>query len=140
MKYYILFIAFLFLSCNKNKKPELTKDKDLMAFSNLKESDLTKVEITPIIDLDTINEESKKVEFQVKNIGEKDLNPLIIKPTCTCIIVSKYNKVVKPNQEQRISVNVPIEEFGNFSKTIFVYGNFFPYMQRVNIIGYRRKQ
>lgn len=132
-----LLLALLF-SCNKSIKIKKIVDKDYEKMSKIKDENLTKIVVPNIISLDTINDNEKEVVITIKNVGKKDLKSLVVKPYCNCINVPKYDSVIKPQTDQRITLNIPIVEKGNFSKSIFIYGNFYPYVRTILIEGYRK--
>lgn len=139
MKNKISFCLLLviLLSCNKKPTHKLT-DKDYEKMSKIKDENLTKIVVPAIISLDTINDNEKEIVITIKNVGKKDLKSLVVRPYCSCINVPKYDSVIKPQTDQRITLNIPIDEKGNFSKPIFIYGNFYPYIRTILIEGYRK--
>jgi thiol-disulfide isomerase/thioredoxin len=62
-----------------------------------------------------------KHSFEVKNVGEKPLNILNVKPSCGCTLAGKYDKVIAPGATGQIPVSVDSAKlFGTFKKTIRV--------------------
>ncbi|MCF2219729.1 DUF1573 domain-containing protein [Chryseobacterium sp. PS-8] len=145
MKKYAI-VAFVFLlSCKEEKKVKSNNfnlknnDEIYKRVSKIPESQLTKIEIPEFIDLDTIEGDHKKIDITIKNIGQRNLRSLIVKPPCSCNEISKYDSIMLPSQSQTISVNMKFEKLGNFYQGITVYGSFYPYIKKIYIEGYRKK-
>jgi hypothetical protein len=61
------------------------------------------------------------------------------KGICICTTLTDYKKTLLPNEEQTIEITVDLaEEKGNFLKEIFLYGTFYPYQRKIQIVGYRK--
>ncbi len=62
-----------------------------------------------------------KHAFEVRNIGEKTLKILNVKPGCGCTLAGKYDKVIEPGAIGKIPVSVNSRKlYGKFRKTIRV--------------------
>jgi hypothetical protein len=123
------------ISCNQ--KPEIRKDKTYAMFSKTNDRFLTKISTESIIDLDTIETQNPVIKLKIKNIGKNNLN-FKLRFHCECITPPKYRYALKPNEEQKINMEFPIDKTGNFSYPIWVYGNFYPYTREIRVEGYRK--
>ncbi len=62
-----------------------------------------------------------KHTFEVKNVGEKPLKLLSVKPSCGCTLAGKYDKEIAPGATGKIPVSVDSKKlFGKFKKSIRV--------------------
>lgn len=50
----------------------------------------------------------------------------------------EYDSVLQPKKEQKISVNMSINEIGNFYLPVTVYGTFYPFKRVFYVEGYRK--
>ncbi len=65
-----------------------------------------------------------KHTFEVKNVGDKPLKILNVKPSCGCTLAGKFDKVIEPGATGKIPVSVNSAKlFGKFKKTIRVTTN-----------------
>ncbi len=65
-----------------------------------------------------------KYTFEVKNVGDKPLKILNVKPSCGCTLAGKFDKVIEPGGTGKIPVSVDSKKlFGKFKKTIRVTTN-----------------
>jgi thiol-disulfide isomerase/thioredoxin len=65
-----------------------------------------------------------KHTFEVKNVGDKPLKILNVKPACGCTLAGKFDKVIEPGGTGQIPVSVDSKKlFGKFKKTIRVTTN-----------------
>ncbi len=65
-----------------------------------------------------------KHTFEIKNVGDKPLNVLNVKPSCGCTLAGKYDKLIAPGATGKIPVSVNSTKlFGKFKKTIRVTTN-----------------
>ncbi len=65
-----------------------------------------------------------KHTFEVKNVGDKPLNILNVKPSCGCTLAGKFDRVIEPGGTGKIPVSVNSAKlFGKFKKTIRVTTN-----------------
>ena len=65
-----------------------------------------------------------KHTFEVKNIGDKPLKILNVKPSCGCTLAGKFDRVIEPGGIGKIPVSVNSAKlFGKFKKTIRVTTN-----------------
>jgi hypothetical protein len=139
MKKYVVITVLLSIiySCGKPKMTYV-KDKEYLKMSKITDEKLTRISVPHIIYLDTIDDSEVDISFTIKNIGRKDLNPILLKFHCGCITPPKYKSALKPNEEQKINMEFPIDKKGNFSYPIWVYGNFYPYTREIRVEGYRK--
>ena len=105
--------------------------------SKIKDEDLTKIEVSNLISLDTIDNDKREITIKIKNVGKKDLKP-IIRFHCSCITPPKYDSIINSGKEENIKMEFPIDKKGNFSYPIYVYGNFYPYIRTILVEGYRK--
>ena len=138
MKYFCAILFMMMISCDQKTNIKKDIDKDLTRFSKLKETQLTKISFTKIIDLDTIDSNEQSITLKITNIGKIDLNPLVVRYHCPCISPPNYDSILKPNETREIKLNFPIDKKGNFSYPIWIYGNFHPYIKTVYVEGYRK--
>lgn len=141
--FFIIFVTLL--SCKQEKTTnnnqfDLKKsDKDYKRVSKILENQLTKIDIPQFIDLDTIESNHKLINLTIKNKGKRNLTSLFIKPPCSCIQMPEYDSIMLPNESQTISIDMTFDEVGNFYRPITIYGNFYPYIKKVYVEGYRKK-
>ena len=65
-----------------------------------------------------------KHTFEVKNVGDKPLKILNVKPQCGCTLAGKFDRVIEPGGTGQIPVSVNSAKlFGKFKKTIRVTTN-----------------
>ena len=134
----LLLLLTLTVSCNKNSVKIENIEKEITRFSKLKDNQLTKINIPSIIELDTIENDMKKITIKISNVGKVNLNPLIVRFHCQCVSSPIYDSILKPNETRLINVDFPIDKKGNFSYPIWVYGNFYPYIKTIYVEGYRK--
>jgi len=144
MKNYIYVIFVFFLSCKEEKIVKSNfnlknSDEVYKKVSKIPDGQLTKIEVPEFIDLDTIEGNSKIVNITIKNKGHRNLTSFVVKPPCSCNEVSKYDSIMLPNTSQTFTINMKFEKTGNFYQGVTLYGNFYPYIKKVYIEGYRRK-
>ena len=130
----ILCLIFLFTSCKYKQV-----DKELEVLKQFPNNKLTKLELVSYINMDTVNSKIFKTSFKMKNVGTKSMDSIFIKGICICTTLTDYKKTLLPNEEQTIGITVDLaEEKGNFLKEIFLYGTFYPYQRKIQIVGYRK--
>lgn len=139
MKKLIALFLFYLVSCNKtSENKNIIPDLHFTKVWKTPTSELTKIELPSNIDLDTIEGNHKTIDFTIKNTGNKILKSLFIKPPCSCIQMPEYDSVLQPKKEQKISVNMSINEIGNFYLPVTVYGTFYPFKRVFYVEGYRK--
>jgi hypothetical protein len=130
----ILCLIFLFTSCKYKQV-----DKELEVLKQFPNNKLTKLELVSYINMDNVNSKIFKTSFKMKNVGTKSMDSIFIKGICICTTLTDYKKTLLPNEEQTIEITVDLaEEKGNFLKEIFLYGTFYPYQRKIQIVGYRK--
>jgi len=130
----ILCLIFLFTSCKYKQV-----DKELEVLKQFPNNKLTKLELVSYINMDTVNSKIFKTSFKMKNVGTKSMDSIFTKGICICTTLTDYKKTLLPNEEQTIEITVDLaEEKGNFLKEIFLYGTFYPYQRKIQIVGYRK--
>jgi len=88
--------------------------------------------------MDTVHSEGFETSFKIKNIGKNVMNNIFIKGICSCTTFDFYKKTLLPNQEQNINLRINLlDEDGYFLKEIYVYGTFYPYLRKIQIVGYK---
>jgi len=135
IKPFLFLILFSLVSCFKYKEED-TEYKELQKISP---ESLTKLSLNNFIDVDTIVNKDFKTSFKIKNIGNKTMNNIFIKGICECTSFSEYKTSLLPNEEQSTEVSINLDqEKGNFLKEIFLYGTFYPYTRKIQIIGFKK--
>jgi thioredoxin-related protein len=66
---------------------------------------------------------SKKIRFQVKNLGNKDLKISKIMPDCGCTVARYTKTVIKPKSVGDIELEFKASRLGDFSHAIYVESN-----------------
>ncbi len=66
--------------------------------------------------------ETKQLSVRLKNVGKRDLTIRAVQPNCSCIIAQADEKVLKPNAEATLSIQLIAEgRLGTQNKAITVY-------------------
>jgi hypothetical protein len=135
-KHFITLVIFFFLSSCKEKD----KDFEYENLKNYPENQLTKIEVDQSFkNVDTIKVDSLNVVFVMKNIGSKKLNKIFVKQTCDCEVISKYKTSLNVGESQNVKIAINLEGVkGNFNKSIYLYGSFFPYVRKLQVIGFKK--
>ncbi|MFZ4107000.1 DUF1573 domain-containing protein [Flavobacterium sp.] len=132
---FILLTLLTLVSCFKYKE----EDREYNELKKLPNEKLTKLELVNYINMDTVNEKIFKTSFKMKNSGNRVMKNVFIKGICSCTTFSDYKKTLLPNEEQTIDVTIDLaEEKGNFLKEIFLYGTFYPYSRKIQIVGFKK--
>ncbi|PKP15727.1 MAG: hypothetical protein CVU07_09195 [Bacteroidetes bacterium HGW-Bacteroidetes-23] len=136
LKISILILAlFLVISCIKYKEVDLEYDE----LKELPNDRLTKLELVSYVNMDTVNSQIFETSFKMKNVGTKTMKNIFIKGNCGCTTIADYKNVLRPNEEQNIQITIDLEkEKGNFLKEVFLYGTFYPYQRKIQIVGYKK--
>ena len=135
IKIQIILCSILLLSsCNYRQV-----DKELEVLKKISNKKLTKLELISYINMDTVNSKIIKTSFKMKNVGINSMDSIFIKGICSCTTFTEYKKKLFPNEEQTIGITIDLaQEKGNFLKEIFLYGTFYEYQRKIQIIGYRK--
>jgi hypothetical protein len=116
----LVFIGFLFISCNSSEKLENTKIK----FDN---------ETYEFGEIPYGKDASKSINF--KNVGKYPLQIEKIKSSCGCTVLRFEQKKIEPNHFGEFEVFYDANAIGRFKKSIYVYYNGLDSPSKITITG-----
>lgn len=136
----LLFIITCIYSCKKEE------NKDGKFFTRMKELNKIPKDSLGILStqtyyyLDTISIDTVKTKLKFKNVSKNKIKGFAIEPTCDCTIINKkVQTIIFPQDEYYISLKLDLSDTkGYFSKSLIIYGSFYPYYRNVVIEGYKK--
>ncbi|PJB13152.1 MAG: hypothetical protein CO119_02940 [Flavobacteriales bacterium CG_4_9_14_3_um_filter_40_17] len=86
--------------------------------------------------METVHSEEFETSFKIKNVGKNVMNNIFIKGICSCTTFDIYKKSLQPTEEQKVNITITLfDEKAYFLKEIYVYGSFYPYLRKIQIVG-----
>ncbi len=129
----ILIFAVIISACrNKvNSFTDVSKDSTIVNLEQLKETELTRIEITPMIYFaDTINKGDQiEGKFAIVNRGKIPFTIKKVVNICGCTVTESTKKEIQPQDSYSINFKIDTDNFreGFNVRTITIMGNFHPF-------------
>lgn len=135
----IFIIIFLF-SCSKKENNKSTFARRMQEFDEISKDSLGILSIPTYYYLDTVNVDTIKTQLKIKNVSKNIIKGFAIEPTCDCTIVTKkVDTILLPYKDYDVSLRLDLSDTkGYFTKSIIIYGSFYPFYRNVVIEGYKR--
>lgn len=126
--------------CKQTKIVDSPVDKKFAELKKYPKDSLTRIDVPLLLDLGEVKQDDIVSSFKIRNIGNYLLKQILIKGDCDCTSLRYENKDLLPNQELKVDFEIDIKnEKGWFTKTIFVYGTFYPYRRVIKVEGKKIK-
>lgn len=122
--------------CKQTKIVDSPVDKKFAELKKYPKDSLTRIDVPLLLDLGEVKQDDIVSSFKIKNIGNYSLKKVFVKGDCDCTELKYEKKDLLPNQELKVDFVIDVQnEKGWFTKTIFVYGTFYPYRRVIKIEG-----
>lgn len=140
----ILIILFFLVSCktknNAFTNKNIDKDSTIVKLKRLKETELTRIEIDPVIYFaDTISQgQTIEGKFKIINVGNVPFSIKKIVNICDCTVTEPTKKETQPNDSCYINFKIDTENYkeGFNVRMITIMGNFHPFFRVLSVECY----
>lgn len=135
-----IFILIVVFSCSKKENNKSTFARKMQEFDKISKDSLGILSTPTYYYLDTVNVDTIKTQLAIKNMSKNVIKGFAVEPTCDCtIITKKVDTLLVPYKEYNVSLKLDLSNTkGYFTKSIIVYGSFYPFYRNVVIEGYKK--
>lgn len=136
----LLFIAIIVASCSKKESIKNTFASRMKEFGRISKDSLGILSTPTYYYLDTVYVDTVKTKLIMRNVSKNTIKGFAIEPTCNCTIITKnVGTILLPNKDYGVSLKLDLSDTkGYFTKSIMVYGSFYPFYRNIVIEGYKQ--
>lgn len=135
-----IFIIIVIFSCSKKENNKSTFARKMQEFDNISKDSLGILSTQTYYYLDTVNVDTIKTQLKLNNLSKNSIKGFAVETTCDCtIIAKKLDTVLLSGKDYFIPLRLDLSNTkGYFTKSIIIYGSFYPFYRNVVIEGYKR--
>ncbi len=135
-----IFILIVVFSCSKKENNTSTFARKMQVFDKISKDSLGILSTPTYYYLDTVRVDTIKTQLKIKNVSKNIIKGFTIEPTCGCtIITKKVDEVLLPYKDYNVSLKIDLSDTkGYFTKSIIIYGSFYPFYRNIVIEGYKK--